>query len=331
MLTLPSFEYHAPTSIKEALRILQDHPGDALLMAGGTDLLPNLKHRLATPGHVVGLRAVAELRGITEEKDGGLRLGALTPIAELARNPLVAARLPSLAEAAAQVAGPQLREMGTLGGNLCLDTRCVYINQTYFWRKALGFCLKKDGTVCHVVAGGKNCVAAASNDTAPVLLTLGAVLGLVSPEGERTLPLGEFYVTDGINNKALRPGEILRDVRVPRLPADLKAGYSKLRMRAAIDFPALSVAVALRIGADERVAQIAVVVSALAARPHSVRGLDKLAVGQRWSRTLVDQIGAAAQKQCHPLTNLNVDPEWRHEVLPVYLRKAFKAAGALPA
>jgi len=330
MLTLPSFEYHAPTSIKEALRILQDHPGDALLMAGGTDLLPNLKHRLATPGHVVGLRSVAELRGIAEQPDGSLRLGALTSIAELARNPLIASRLPSLAEAASQVAGPQLREMGTLGGNLCLDTRCVYINQTYFWRKALGFCLKKDGTVCHVVAGGRNCVAAASNDTAPVLLTLGAVLGLVSPEGERALPLDQFYVTDGIYNKVLRPGEILRDVHVPKLPADLKAGYVKLRMRAAIDFPALSVAVALRVGPDEKVAQISVVVSALAARPHTVRGLEKVAMGKRWDRTLVDAIGADAQRQCHPLTNLNVDPDWRKEVLPVYVRKAFEAAGALP-
>jgi 4-hydroxybenzoyl-CoA reductase subunit beta len=328
MLTLPSFEHHAPTSLEEALRILADHPGDSMPMAGGTDLIPNLKHRLYDVRHVVSLKKLAELRGLREAPDGALTLGALTPIAELARSALVREKLPSLAQAASEIAGPQLREMGTLGGNLCLDTRCVYINQTHFWRKALGYCLKKDGTVCHVVAGGKNCVAAASNDTAPVLLSLGATVRLASPRGDRTLPLAELYLTDGIRNNARAPDEILVEATVPPRPAGLRAGYAKLRTRAAIDYPALSVAVALLVGSGDKVERLSVVVSALAARPHAVRGLDKL-LGKRFGRTLVDEIGALAQKQCHPLTNINVDPEWRREVLPVYVRRAFQAAGAL--
>ncbi|MHB1843411.1 MAG: FAD binding domain-containing protein [Deltaproteobacteria bacterium] len=324
MLPLPPFELHAPTTLSEALRILQEHPGDALPMAGGTDLLPNLKHGLYDAGHVVGLRAIRELRGVRERPDGSISLGALTSIAELATNPVVRSRLPSLALAASQVAGPQLREMGTLGGNLCLDTRCVYVNQTHFWREALGFCLKKDGTACHVVAGGQRCVAAASNDTAPALWSLGARVRLASAAGERELPLSAFYVADGIRNTVRRPDEILVEAIVPRLSGELRMGFSKLRMRAAIDFPALSVGAAFGLN-GEVVSSLSVVVSALAARPHEVRGLERL-IGRPFGPELVREVGLSAQKQCHPLTNINVDPEWRRAVLPVYVRKAFEAA-----
>src|SRR6185312_7851562 len=162
-------------------------------------------------------------------------------------NELVKSRLPALSEACVQIAGPQLRRMGTLGGNLCLDTRCVYINQSYFWRSALGFCLKKDGTLCHVVAGGQRCVAAASNDTAPVLLALDASVRTVSPRGERTMPLREFYVADGIHNTVLAPDELLTEVRVPAAAARRKQAFAKLRTRAAIDFPAMNLAVALEL------------------------------------------------------------------------------------
>ncbi len=328
MLPLPPFEYHAPRTLPEALRILRDHPGDAMPMAGGTDLLPNLKHGLYGARHVVGLRGLEELRGVRERPDGSLALGALTSIAEISRHPLVRARLPSLAAAASQVAGPQLREMGTLGGNLCLDTRCVYINQTHFWRQALGYCLKKDGTVCHVVQGGQRCVAAASNDTAPALWSLGARVRLASAAGERELPLRELYVADGVRNSVRREDEILVEAIVPPLPEGLRAGFSKLRMRAAIDFPALSVAVALFAPAG-KVERLSLVVSALAARPHEVRGLERL-TGRPWGPELLREAGELAQRQCHPLTNINVDPEWRRAVLPAYVRKAFESAGALP-
>ena len=328
MLTLPPFEYHAPTGLPEALRLLRDHPGDALVIAGGTDLIPNLKHRLYDAHHVIGLRQIEELQGLSEEADGALSLGALTSIAELARSPLIRERLPSLAQAASQIAGPQLREMGTLGGNLCLDTRCVYINQSHFWRQALGYCLKKDGSVCHVVAGGRRCVAAASNDTAPVLLSLGASVRLASADGERTVSLADFYLTDGIRNTVRRPDEILVAARIPAPAKGLRMGYAKLRLRAAIDFPALSVAVALLTSEGGLIERLSVVVSALAARPHALRGLDPL-LGRRWGRDVADEIGLLAHKQCHPLSNINVDPEWRRELLPVYVRRAFEAAGAL--
>ena len=164
MLTLPALTVHRPSTVAEAARLLSEHP-DARVLAGGTDLGPNLKHGLYETQHLVALRGLSkELRYVREE-DGEIRLGALCTLDQLAADPTILQKLPALADACGRIAGPQLRRMGTLGGNLCLDTRCVYVNQTYFWRNALGYCLKKDGTLCHVVEGGKRCVAAASNDS----------------------------------------------------------------------------------------------------------------------------------------------------------------------
>src|SRR5687767_12932869 len=175
MLRLPKFEVAEPTTVAEAVKLLAEHGDRARAMAGGTDLMPNMKHKIVVPELVVGLWRIAGLTGVRIDGDR-IRIGALTTLHALSEDPIATRELPALAEAAGMVAGPQLRRMGTLGGNVCLDTRCVYINQTYFWRRALGFCLKKDGTVCHVVKGGRRCVAAASNDSAPVLMTLGASL-----------------------------------------------------------------------------------------------------------------------------------------------------------
>jgi 4-hydroxybenzoyl-CoA reductase subunit beta len=321
MLPLPGFEYHAPHSLAEALELLGRHQGKVKVIAGGTDLLPNLKHGLYEPAHLVGLRAIRDLCYVREE-EGELRIGALTTLAQLARHPLIAARLPSLALAAAQVAGPQLREMGTVGGNLCLDTRCVFVNQTHFWRAALGFCLKKDGAVCHVVKGGQKCVAAASNDTAPPLMTLGAQVRLQGAQGAREVALREFYVADGTANNVLRPDELLTEVRVPLPGPGVVTGFQKLRIRAAIDYPALSVAVAAQLDSDQRLGWVKVVVSALGSRPHWVSRLEPFA-GRMLDQAFLAELGEHVRRQCHPLTNINVDPAWRREVLPVLVRRAF--------
>ena len=323
MLTLPPLTVHKPATVEEAVRLLGAHPG-ARLLAGGTDLVPNLKHGLYDAPHLVALRGLSsELRYVREE-DGEVRLGALCSIDALSRDPIVRARLPALADACAQIAGPQLRRMGTLGGNLCLDTRCVYINQTYFWRSALGFCLKKDGTACHVVKGGKRCVAAASNDTAPVLLALGASVRTASPRGGRLLPLEKLYLTDGIKNVALEPDEILVEARVPAGAALRRQGFFKLRTRAAIDFPALNLALSFLLdGGKARAIRLAV--SALAARPLLVRGLDDLD-GRDADAALGDELGRRAQAQARPLTNIAVDVDYRREVLPVLVRRTFLGA-----
>jgi 4-hydroxybenzoyl-CoA reductase subunit beta len=324
MLTLPPFEYHSPRTLDEAISLLSRFQGQVKVIAGGTDLLPNMKHRLFTPAHVVGLRGITGLDSISEEA-GTVRLGAMCTIAQLAEDPTVKARLPSLADAASQIAGPQLREMGTLGGNLCLDTRCVYYNQTYFWRNALGFCLKKDGTVCHVVQAGNRCVAAASNDTAPVLMTLNATVRLAGPKGVREVPVLHFYTPDGIRNTVLEPDELVIEARVKIPSARTLAGYQKLRVRASIDYPALTVAVAAELNDVEKLNWVRVAISALGARPHLTGGLEAL-TGRPLDAQTISAIGQIAHKQCHPLTNINVDPAWRREMIPVFVRRAFSQA-----
>ncbi len=325
MLTLPAFEYHAPTTVAQALALLAQHGAKAKLIAGGTDLVPNMKHRLFTPEHVVGLKDIAELHAIREEADA-LVVGPMVTVADLQRDERVGRLFPSLKTALGQIAGPQLREMGTLGGNLCLDTRCVYYNQTLFWRKSLGYCLKKDGTVCHVVKSGKNCVAAASNDSAPVLMTLDASVKLSSPRGERVMKLEAFYVADGIANTVIAADELLTEVRIPKPEGKVVAGYLKLRIRAAIDYPALCVAVAARLDAGGKIADVKMVISALAARPHPVKRLEAF-VGRVLDEATINELAQVAHKQCHPLTNINVDPAWRREMIPVFVRRAWHAAG----
>lgn len=324
MLRLHSYRYHRPAALPAALELLAEHGAAAMVIAGGTDLMPNMKHRLFTPDHLVALKAIPELRGI-EERGAEIRIGAGETLAAVARDPLVRRRLPALARAAGLVAGPQLRNMGTIGGNLCLDTRCTYYNQTEFWRTALGFCLKKDGTVCHVTRVGKKCVAAHSADTPPVLMTLGAMADLVSPRGARTVPVEDFFVADGVHNTARAADEIVTSVRIPVPGPGLRSGFEKLRQRGSIDFPLLNAAVAMELEGDV-VRSVRVVVSALGSRPRHVSGLDRIAAGQAAGPALIEAIAQRAMEQSHPLENITVDPEWRRAMIPVIVGRALRQA-----
>lgn len=327
MLRLPPFRYHRPATVAGAVEVMAEHAGDAMFLAGGTDLIPNMKHRLFEPGHLVALKGIEELRGIRID-DGHLRLGAAETLSHVASDPEVVSRFPALADAAGHVAGPQLRNSGTIGGNLCLDTRCTYYNQTAFWREALGYCLKKDGDVCHVTRVGKKCVAAHSADTPPVLMTLDAVATLVGPDGRRTVPVRDFFVADGILNTLRAPDEIVTELRIPLASAERKQAYAKLRVRKSIDFPLLTVAVAADIDGDGKVRSIEGVVTALGARPRVLSGWDDVAIGRRLDAEVVDELAERAHKQCHPLENMIVDHEWRHAMVPVYVRRALEKLGA---
>lgn len=324
MLRLPPYTYHRPATIEAAIALLAEHRDEgALPIAGGTDLVPNMKHKLFTPGHVVALRGIDALHGITLA-DGEIVIGAAETLQAVSEHPLVREHLPSLAEAAGRVAGPQLRAMGTIGGNLCLDTRCTYYNQSYFWRHALGFCLKKDGDTCHVTKVGKKCVAAHSADTPPVLLTLDAVADVVGPDGARTIPLSDYFVADGIWNEQRQPGELVTRIRVPVPSAGRRAAYQKLRQRNAIDFPLLSVAAAAGFDDGDVVSDLRVVVSALGSRPRTITGLDKVASGERLTAEVIDAVAERAFQMCHPLTNIIVDPDWRRAMVPVQVRRCLQ-------
>jgi len=340
MLRLHEYTYHRPTDLAGALALLGPESG-AIPIAGGTDLMPNMKHRLFTPRHLVALKGVAEMHGITLADAGGnpvaedspaaaqLVIGAAETLTAVSRNPLVRRTVPALALAAGKVAGPQIRNQGTLGGNLCLDTRCTYYNQTYFWRQALGFCLKKDGTVCHVTRVGKKCVAAHSADTPPVLISVGAVVDLASPPGSRTVTVDEFFVANGEWNTVRRPDELLVRVRIPLPGPGVRTAYRKVRQRNSVDFPLLSIAAAADVADDGTARSLSLVVSALGARPKVVTGLDKLVAGHRLL-DVADAVAAAAFKQCHPLENIIVDPDWRRAMVPVYVRRAIEELSAAP-
>jgi 4-hydroxybenzoyl-CoA reductase subunit beta len=332
MLRLQEFEYRRPAALDDALALLGDE--GSMPVAGGTDLMPNMKHRLFTPRRLVALKGVREMRGISwidsegrpasPEDDGAmLAIGACETLHDVAHHPEVLRHFPSLATAAGRVAGPQIRNQGTLGGNLCLDTRCTYYNQSAFWRQALGYCLKKDGDVCHVTKVGKKCVAAHSADTPPVLMTLGAVADLAGPEGERTVPVGDFFIADGIWNTVRRPGELVRRIRIPAPSPRLRASYQKLRQRNSIDFPLLSLAVAAETEEDGSLREMRIVVSALGSRPRVVSGLEKVVPG-RTIDEVTDEVAELVHRQSRPLENIIVDPDWRRAMAPVYLKRALR-------
>ena len=346
MLRLRPFRYHRPETVTEAVELLARHGEDAMLVAGGTDLVPNMKHGLFQPGHLVSLNRIRALRGISamaspEESrpsDGGrrpggrespalghLRIGALETLHDVSTHPDVRRRFPGLAAAAGLVAGPQLRNMGTIGGNICLDTRCTYYNQTAFWRGALGHCLKKDGDICHVTKTGKKCVAAHSADTPPNLIALGATLELAGPHGTRHVEAADFFVADGVRNTCRAPDEVVTNVRIPFGPRGARSAYQKLRQRKSIDFPLLSVAVAGEFAGDGSVASLKGVVSVLGARPRLLSGWEDLAAGKRLDARGIRRLAHRAWEQCRPLENVVGDAEWRRAMVPIYVARALQS------
>lgn len=324
MLRMDPFRVEHPASPEEVVTLLARHGDKAKLCAGGTDVIPNMKHGLHEPEVLVHLGRVQGMSGI-EEREHELVIGAMTTLHEIATSDVVRRHAPSLAEAAALVAGPQLRRMGTLGGNLCLDTRCLYYNQTYFWREAMGFCLKKDGTLCHVVTSGQKCVAAASNDTATVLLCLDASVEVQREGGTKAIALEDFYVGEGRHNTVLEAGDLLVRCRVPKGERRLE-GFAKLRHRESIDYPLLSVGVRFDLD-DAGLVQVAkVTANAIAARPKAVPV--PFAIGRPVDDELIAEIAQTAGKKVTPLTNLADDPKWRKDMVSVYVRRACEAARA---
>ncbi len=326
MLRLPAFEVAVPETIEAAVAALAT-PG-ARVIAGGTDLLPNLKHRLYATGLLVSLDKVAALRGIAVDDSAGiLRIGAGVTLSEIAASELVSARFPSLARAAGLVASPLIRNMGTIGGNLNLDTRCRYVNQTHFWRSAISGCLKSEGSVCHVVPGGQSCVAAMSSDCAPVLISLQAQIVNVGPSGPRAIELLDYYNTDGVRHINIRPQEITTEVRIPLPRRPQRARYAKWTVRKSIDFPLVSVAMRFELERDSDDAAIAaarICVGVLAAKPKLIKRTETL-VGRRYSDpATADAVGQLIHAQSKPLDNVPYEADYRRKMLPVFARRALR-------
>ena len=247
MLRLPVFTAAFARSLEEAVELKARHGSSAAFVAGGTDLYPNMKRRQQTPTLVIDIRGIAELGGIEVTPSGGLRIGAGVSLTRLIRHPVVRSQWPVLSEAAATISTPILQNMGTVGGNLLLDTRCNYYDQNYEWRKAIDFCMKKDGKICWVAPSSPRCWAVQSSDLAPVMVALGAEVRLRGPDGERTIPAAALYFDDGIRYLTKQPDELLVSIEVPD-QAGARAAYLKLRRRGAFDFPVLGVGAAVRFG-----------------------------------------------------------------------------------
>ncbi|HWO90131.1 MAG TPA: FAD binding domain-containing protein [Gemmatimonadales bacterium] len=337
MMRAPRFRYHAAQSVPDAVAALAGEER-AMLLAGGTDLVPNMKRRQQRPDLVIGIRRLAELRRIGN--GSGLSIGACVTLAEVAAHPLIAAKYAALAKAAGQVATVHLRAMGTLGGNLCLDTRCNYYDQNYEWRRAINFCMKAplgtdghacaspDGTgICWVATSSPRCWAVSSTDCAPALIALGADVVLAGPGGERRIPLEQLYRSDGMAYLTKGRDEVLvrvelEDAKTPRR-ADAKFGstYWKLRRRGSFDFPVLGVAAALGFHKDGTVESARVVLGAVESCPVLVPEAASL-VGRKLSDEVVREFAASCARYARPLDNTDFDLAWRKKVVKSYVAGA---------
>ena len=324
-MSLPDFQLLRPRTLDDAMAFLSKHQGEVKIIAGGTDLLPSMKQKLFTPPYLMDLRGISELQGIRHVPGEVLQIGALATLSTIEHSLIIRKDYPVLYEAARTVASPVLRNMGTLGGNLCLDTRCLWYNQSLLWRKSCGFCLKKDGDLCHVAPGGKFCWATFSGDTAPALLCLGAEVEIVSSHGVRHTPLSEFYVNDGIVRLNLRHDEMVARVHLPEAAAGWRGSYHKLRVRGSIDYPLAGVAVALKMD-QERVQDARVAITGVNPAPHLVKDADAQLIGMTPSEELAERIGEMAARTAKPLTTSALTPEYRREMVRVFAKRAVMAA-----
>ena len=323
MLRLPSFTYLQPRTLREALRVKQDAGPNGMYVAGGTDLYPNMKRRHQEPRVVISLARIRALRRIAGGKNkSAVSVGACVTLTELHTNPMIRARYPALAHAAELISTPILRNMGTFGGNLCLDSRCNYYNQSYEWRKAIDFCMKKDGGICWVAPSSPRCWAVNSSDTAPLTVAIGAEFALASPDGERTVPAARFFHDDGIEYLTKQPDEILTDVRLP--PTDgWDAVYWKLRRREAFDFPVLGVAAWIRWDGT-RVAEARIVLGAVASYPVEVPDAAQAIVGTELDRDSIQAAADAAFTLSKPMDNTDFGLAWRKHMTREYVKGALK-------
>ena len=313
-MILAPFELHRPETLQEALGLAGSLAGRFDYLAGGTDLLQNYKNRIHPQPNIVALDRVAELRGIS-----GHRIGAMERLADVAGSPVARERWPGLAEAITHVASPLVRVSGTLGGNLLVETRCTYFNQTRFWRTTKGSCMKAESDVCLVVPQQETCYAAYSGDLAPLLGVLDAVVELAGPGGRRDVPVTAFYRGDGIRKNVLQPGELVVAVRVPEASAALRAGYRKLRARDTLDYPEMGAAAAIRLDARGRVETLRAATTAVDTVPHfedfsgpySGRPLDEV----------IDAVAEHMRERAKPKKNTSMPVGYRKKMVAVFLQR----------
>lgn len=319
-MSLPEFKLLRPRTLAEAVEFL-GKCADVQIVAGGTDLIPSLKQRLFSPAYVLDIRRIAGLRGIRHVPGQGTEIGALTTLAEIEGSDHIRREYRVLYEAAKTVASPILRNMGTLGGNICLDTRCLWYNQSLTWRQSCGFCIKKDGDLCHVAPGGTKCWAVFPGDTPPALLCLDAELEIAGPEGTRRLALRDFYTNVGDARMKLAENEIVTRIFIPERTAGYRGVYRKLRLRGSIDYPLAGFAVTLK-RANGHIEDARAAITAVNPAPLVVRGVEKVLVGKPVTAENAAAVGELAARTAKPLTTSGLTPEYRREMIRVFAKRA---------
>ena len=325
MLRLPSFNFIQPDTLGDVVSVLNAEGPACAVLSGGTDLLPKMKRRQIEPQTLVSLDRLAALRKLEGTGETGVVIGARVTLAELEQNQMLCSQYPAVAAAARSISSPPLRNAGTLGGNLCVDTRCTYYDQTHEWRKSIDFCMKKDGHVCWVAPSSPRCWAVASSDLAPVMIALNARVRLISKEGERLIPAAELYRNDGIEFLSKRQDELLTEIHLPPARTDLML-YKKLRRRGAIDFPILGVAVRLRPSNTDAavIEEGRIALTAIGSYPFEVEAARAVLAGTRLTDEVIEQAAEAAWKRAKPLDNTDLHMSWRKEMVRVYTRRALR-------
>ena len=321
MLRLPRFKYLRPRTAREAARIAAELGPRAMFVAGGTDLFPKLKRRQFELDSLISLEF---LSGAVRNGSDTCVVDAGLTLAQAARDPHLRAGFTGYAEAAELVSSPPLRNAGTIGGNLCVDTRCNYYDMTYEWRKAAGFCMKKDGDICLVAPSSPRCWAVSSSDTAPMAIALGGTVTLAGPDGERELPVAQLYRDDGMAYMAKQPDEIVTSLRLQALP-HTRSAYVKLRRRGSIDFPIAGAAVAITMDGDV-VERCRIVLSAVASHPLEATAAEDFLKGKRLDPEAVREAAELAARPAKPLDNADLSHFWRKRMVKVVVEDAFRRA-----
>ena len=329
MMRLPKFVYRTPHTVAEAVTAFADAGPEAQFVAGGTDLYPNMKRRQQMPKTVISVMRLPELNQITGEGKSGITIGASVTLTDIVENPIIKRDYPVIASAARTISTPILRNMGTFGGNLLLDTRCNYYDQNYEWRKAINFCLKKDGDICWVAPGSPKCWAVQSSDLVPVMVAIGAKFRLVSTAGERMVDAAEFYKDDGIDYMNKRPDELLVDIHLPQTNG-WRASYQKLRRRGAFDFPVLGVASYLKFEqaagtSAPRVVDAKIVLGGIAPSPVQVNESAQALIGNPLGDDQIEAAAEAAYVKARPLDNTDFVSQWRKQMARQYTIRALES------
>ena len=329
MMRLPKFDYRVPREIAEAVKIIAGSGPEGQFVAGGTDLYPNMKRRQQTPRTVISVMRLPELNQITGDGKLGVRIGASVTLTDIVDHPLINRDYPVIAHAARSISTPILRNMGTIGGNLLLDTRCNYYDQNFEWRKGINFCLKKDGDVCWVAPGSSKCWAVQSSDLVPVMVAIGAKFRLASTLGERMIDAAGFYNDDGIDYLKKRPDELLVDIHLPPQNG-WRASYQKLRRRGAFDFPVLGVAAFVQMengnGSDRvaRVKNARLVLGGIGPSPIEVKEAGEALIGQLLDDNHIQAAAEAAYVKARPLDNTDFVMNWRKQMTRQYTLRALQ-------